>query len=234
LQPFRLDGSFLRLRGQYPDVSLLTEVVRAVHDRDRIAIVRLWLTEGIPYGFQDCPGLYEAVRAWLGWRLSVHPKNVTLIGSARLGYSLAPEPQMGRAFGVQSDLDFCVVSPALFQELVETFRRWANEYESDVVHPRDDREKLFWDDNRRVVPRGIRRGAIDPKKTPTWDRYPAAQRVVTALWALTKKLEATLSGPVTKRSSVRVYRDWDALTEVVSTNLKFASVSRLRSGGGAA
>jgi len=226
-----VDGSFLRLRGHYPDVTLLTEVVRAVHDRDRTAIVRLWLTEGIPFGFQHCPGLYEAVRSWLGWRLSVHPKNVTMIGSARVGYSLAPYPLLGRPFNSASDLDFCVVSPALFQDLVETFERWADEYKSDVVHPRDDRERQYWSANLKVVPRGIRRGAIDPKKTPTWDRYPVAQRVVTALWALTKKLEATLSGPITKRSSVRVYRDWDALIDLVSANLRSASAFGVRVGG---
>jgi len=234
MQPFRLDGSFLRLRGQYPEVALLTDVVRAVDDRDRAAIVRLWLTEGIPYGFQPCPGLYEAIRSWLAGRLLVHPKDVTVIGSARIGYSLSPTRELGRPFGAHSDLDFCIVSPNLFQQLVDTFHHWAEEYRSDLVHPRDERERVLWDENLNVVPRGTGRGAIDPKKIPTWDRYPIAQKVVTALWALTKKLAVTRDGPVTCRSSVRVYRDWDALGRVVSANLRLASGSALRPQGGAA
>jgi hypothetical protein len=65
--------------------------------------------------------LYEAVREWMSVRLQVHPKNVTLIGSARIGFSMCPRPNYGRQFGANSDLDFSVVDERLFSEVVANY-----------------------------------------------------------------------------------------------------------------
>lgn len=151
-----------------------------------------------------------------------------MIGSARLGYSLAPS-ELGRPFGARSDLDFCIVSAELFVELHETYERWADEYRRDVVHPRGETEAKYWRANLTVVPRGLQRGAIDPKKIPTWHRYPAAQRTVDALSSLKRKLEVTPDGPPTRGPTVRVYRSWSALISTVSAKLLQAA-AEARSG----
>ncbi len=187
----------------------------------REAFVRLWLTEGCPQVFERHPAIWEQVRAWLASRLQVCPKDITVVGSARIGFSLAPET-WGRLFGEHSDLDVAVVSPALFGTVVETFRRWVDEYQSRTVTPRSATERACWDENRAFGERNIRLGFYDSNKLPTLDRYPVAQRIANAMWLLRSRLERTPDAPTVRHASARIYRDWVSLVARVSLNLKAA------------
>jgi hypothetical protein len=102
----------------------------------REIVARLWLTEGLPSAFFTSPAIYEDMRGWLASRLNVHPKEVTLIGSARLGYSLAPPPNFGRPFGPRSDLDLSIVSADLFKRVTLAFSSFAVDYRAGAVMPR--------------------------------------------------------------------------------------------------
>ena len=185
-------------------------------------MVRLWLTEGFPAAFRDCSAIYEDLRGWLGVRLGIHPKEITLVGSARIGYSLAPPPQFGRPFGEHSDLDLAVVSAPLFERLVATFKTFANDYGTGALRPRSDRERGFWKANLEFGERNIPRGFLDGAKVPNLDKYAVAQEINDAMWALLKKLEATPGAPRVRRASTRVFRDWQSFIDQASLNLSFA------------
>jgi hypothetical protein len=180
------------------------------------------MTEGTPFAFRGCPGIYEEVRAWLSRQLGVCPKEITLLGSGRLGFSLAAPPRYGTPFGKESDLDFSIVSQSLFGELAAAFSLWENDYKTSVVAPRNPRERSWWDGNLEFGHCNLPRGFLDANKVPNFDRYPVARRINQTMWVLTKKLEVTHEAPAPRKASVRVYRSWHALVQRVSLNLHLA------------
>ncbi len=220
MQPFEVSAVLDPLTEIYPAPNVLLEAAKA-GDRDvRYALSRLWLSEGIPFAFKTKPGIYEALRIWLARRINVQAKQITVVGSGRQGYSLSPDASVGRPFGPQSDLDMTVISSSLFQRLKEAFLRWEQDYTHGFVHPRHEREKALWDENRRFCPPGLDRGFIDPHKIPTWSRYPEAQEVMDALWRVHEKLKVTSDAPGVRKVSMRVYRDWDAFVRQMAINLE--------------
>ena len=108
--------------------------------------MRLWLTEGIPFAFGNYPVAYEEMRGWLGARLTVCPKQITLLGSGRIGFSLT-RARFGRPFGHDSDLDLSIVSDTLFHRFAEAFGRWKQDYSEGAIRPRNDTERTYWNQN---------------------------------------------------------------------------------------
>jgi hypothetical protein len=223
-QPFAVDPS---LSIPFPSPEELRHVLSGATRRSREIVVRLWLTEGCPAAFRNCPSVYEDIRGWLSSRMQVHSKEITLIGSARIGYSLAPPPEFGRPFGNKSDLDLSVISRALFDRLVSTFAAFSNDYKNGTVVPRSERERELWGANLAFGERNIPRGFFDANKVPNFDRYPVAQQVNQAMWALLKKLEVTAGAPKVRRASTRVYRDWQSFIQIVCFNLRAALPEQL-------
>ena len=117
-------------------------------EQARIALVRLWLSEGIPHAFRECPAVYESVRSWLSTRLDVHAKEIGIVGSARLGASLGPK-KLGKTFSADSDLDLVIVSKGLFEKLREEFCQWSLAFESGAVAARNPTEEKYWQENNR-------------------------------------------------------------------------------------
>lgn len=217
--PFATDP---RLSSHFPSPEELGTILAGAPRAAREIVARLWLTEGLPSAFLTSPAVYEDLRGWLGSRLDVHPKEVTLIGSARIGYSLAPPPDFGRPFGARSDLDLSIVSSDLFQRVASAFSSFSIDYRAGAVTPRTQHERDLWEDNLAFGERNIPRGFFDPNKVPSFDRYPVVQQVNQSMWALVKKLEVTPGAPQVRRASTRVYRDWQSFIERVSFNLKAA------------
>ena len=209
-----------RLSSPFPSPDELRKALTGASRASREIVARLWLTEGLPSAFRSSPAAYEDLRGWLGSRLSIHPKEVTLVGSARLGYSLAPSPQFGTPFGENSDLDLSIVSGDLFQRLASAFGSFCADYGAGAVVPRTPRERAFWDENVAFGKRNIPRGFFDGSKVPNLDRYVVVQQINQSMWALVRKLEVTPGAPRVRRASARVYRDWQAFVDKVSFNLK--------------
>ena len=104
MEPFKSPDSLKELTSPYPDPQDLLEAAHSGGEPARIALAQLWLSEGIPYAFRCCPAIYESVRSWLSAQLGVHAKEISMVGSARLGKSPAPE-KLGDPFDENSDLD---------------------------------------------------------------------------------------------------------------------------------
>ena len=71
------------------------------------------LFSGAPYAFQKRPSEYGKAIAHLSTALNVKAESITLVGSGRFGFSLAPY-KFGRPFNDRSDLDFIIVDAAFF------------------------------------------------------------------------------------------------------------------------
>ena len=67
---------------------------------------------------------YHLLRARVAEEFALHPNEVLMVGSAKLGFSIVPK-QRYRPFGEESDIDLAVVSSQLFDIFAEaTFNYW--------------------------------------------------------------------------------------------------------------
>ena len=225
---FEIPRSLESLRLHYPLPSELLRIAACGGVGAARTIAQLWLSEGIPAAFRDCPAVYDAARDWLGDRLDVHPKEIGLVGSARLGRSMAPH-KLDQPFGVQSDLDLFIVSKGLFDAISGEFLRWCDDYTRGIVQPRNSTEKKYWTDNHARGPVCVSEwGFVDSNRVPYWARYPIAQRIAQTMYSLTVKLAATPYGPSVKRASLRCYSDWGRAITRMLKNLQAAQQFPLR------
>ncbi len=124
--------------------------------------------KGIPYVFRDNPELFQTLTGHLCDRLSLIQENVTVIGSAKLGFSLAPDT-FPAPFSETSDIDVLVVDEKLYDDIWYSLLEW--HYYRDARGLNTDerrwvgetRKRLYWgwiypDD--LVVPRGIYAGYL--------------------------------------------------------------------------
>lgn len=172
------------------------------------SLVRLWLSEGIPYAFQMRPAVYETLREWLAEQLSVHPKEITLIGSGRIGFSLSPYHPW-RSFSSTSDLDFSVISKPLLERLASEFESWARDYDGGDLSSVRGRSTRNWRGNLNFGRKNIPRGFMDADKIPRLDRYPLAQLCGESMYRVQLAVSSSNLGLHPKKASIRVYRDWD-------------------------
>lgn len=220
MEPFKIPESLKGLTDTYPHPKVLLEAARSGGERARVAFAQLWLSEGIPHAFGNCPAVYEAVRCWLSVQLDVHAKEISLIGSARLGKSLNPK-KLGEPFlNCKSDLDIFIVSNCLFEALREDFCRWSRDFESGQIKPKKGLESKYWPENNDKVPMNIQRGFIDAYKIPNYPAYGTAQKVNEIMSLLVRKLKITPKAPKPKKASVRCYSSWDSFVRQMLLNLE--------------
>lgn len=218
MEPFRVAVPLQLLVEPYLAPAAVIDAARKGGEQARHALARLWLSEGIPCAFRDCPAIYESMRSWLANYLSVHPKEISITGSARLGASLSPA-KLGKPFDSDSDLDVFVVSHQLFEIMQDQFCKWSLDFESGRAKPRNAREEDFWRDNHHRGHKLIQRGFIDQKLIPNLDAYPEIQRISESMWALVEKLKITERAPRPKHASLRCYSSWEAFVRQTALNL---------------
>ena len=209
-----------KLTGTYPRAQDVLEAA-AVGQREKAILARLWISEGIPFAFSGCPSLYEEVRNSLAKRLEVDAKQISIAGSGRLGYSLAPT-KWGEPYGEEvSDLDFFAVSEGLFERLQEDFERWRDDYARGKAQPRTEKERDYWNANREETPKRIRRGFIDSIRVPNWQRYSVFSAMNGCLADLRAKLQRADEGPKPRsRLTLRCYKDWPSYERQTTISLK--------------
>lgn len=227
MEPFSIPDSLRKLTDPYPSWDVVLDAAGGGHEA-RIALARLWISEGIPYAFRNCPALYESVRSWLSWFLDVCAKEIGMVGSGRIGTSLNPN-KFGKRFSPCSDLDLTIVSRALFNNLKEEFRQWSFAYESGKVSGKSTEEEKYWRNNNKTVPRNIRAGFLDTKYIPNHKSYPITCRIEQSMFLLSEKLKCTPNAPVVKEASIRCYDSWDSFLRQNCLNLQ-GSWERWKSG----
>jgi len=144
----------------FPMSELLRELLPKLTDDELMSFLRQWVAEGIPFVFRQCPLIYECLRSWMGRRLRVEPRNITVIGSGRLGWSLCSGTDFGKPYGGRSDLDFAIVCERLFANVVADFDLW----KSKIQRGEEQFANKFGQENLDRLPANIERGFIDPFK----------------------------------------------------------------------
>lgn len=219
MKPFKAPASLENIVSPYPDPKELSDAAHRGGEPARMALARLWLSEGIPYAFQASPAIYESVRFWLSTRLEgVHAKEISVTGSARLGWSLAPQ-KLGKPFDENSDLDIFVVSNPLFQELKNDFYHWSSDFGSGRLRARNKHEQELWNDNKARGAKLIDRGFMNNWLIPNLSNYPTAMKMSDTMWRLVERLKTTPNAPRPKKASVRCYSSWDNFVRQMLLNL---------------
>ena len=217
---FRIKPPLAALRCAYPAAEHVLQAV-ALGRRERAVVSRLWVSEGIPFAFRECPALYEEARTWLAEKLDLDPKEISLRGSGRLGYSLAPQ-RWGDAYNPQSsDLDVFAVSERFFGRFREDFERWSDDYSRSMIKPISNKEQQLWKSNYEGGMRKMSKGFLDSWMVPNRHVYPTFLKTNYQLEILWKKLHQTDVGPKpNKKITLRCYRNWRAYECQACINLK--------------
>lgn len=219
MKPFLFNAEAnARLVERYPQPAELAFSYKALANDGREAIIRSFITEGVPYAFREVPLLYEIARDFIAKRLGTEAREVTMVGSARLGYSVVP-PNYGRAFNEESDLDLTVFSRALFDGLASDFSTWEHDIATGNMKRTGARQERFWDTNLQHLPQNIKRGFIDPYKIP--NNYNRTGGILRTVWLLHEKLKITPGSPSVRHVSIRVYQGWEAFVKQQSLNLQY-------------
>ena len=161
MHQFIVSARIRELRDTYPNGKHLLDMASQLSQSDLEALARLWLSEGIPFAFKEVPALYEAIRAWLGAQLNVHPKGDHPHRQWPAGKFARTSTRRyrERVWG-HSDLDWTVVSEELFGACRIDFSAWSEAFHNNTVHPRNAKEAEYWDDNMRRVPTNVSNGFI--------------------------------------------------------------------------
>ena len=219
--PFILSPTSHNLKGLYPTSQEIKDVFSKANETEQCGIIRLWITEGVPFAFKEEPLLFEEVREFIAKGVGVHPKEVTLVGSGRIGYSLRKEV-WGRVFSNSSDLDFTIISNELFSRLVKDFKKWVGDIESKKLKPTSENQLNGWLGSIDVVDKNISKGYIYTKNLWSHQNYPTVQRSYGTMNKLKERLSHTKNAPRISDMSIRVYSDWKSCIRQLQINFKTA------------
>ena len=145
--------------------------------------------------FGDCVVIssekYFELRKAVSEEFEVHPNEVIVVGSAKLGFSIVPS-QRYRPFGDASDLDIAIVSPKLFESVWRDLHRYF--LKGGYWEGRDEFMKYFF------------RGWIRPDRLPPDQHFPFARN----WWEFFNALSASRRYS-NRRIRGAIYQSWHFL-----------------------
>ncbi|ADV84126.1 hypothetical protein [Terriglobus saanensis] len=192
------------LREQYLNKEIFLKALPGLTDQEMLEVWRMWVAQGIPWAFREVPLSFEIMRTWLAGRLNVLPIEINLSGSARVGFSLSPK-QLGKDFTAESDLDLFVVSASLFEKVEIDFHAWQK-----AVEAGRRLQGVYEAKNLQLIlPDTLKRGFANVDYIPfDFD----TSRVQGATWRIKALINSTANLQRFRKLSIRVYRDWSAVT----------------------
>ena len=214
MKPYEISQNCTRLNEHYPNPDLFKDVLKKMKEKEMEWFIRLWLSEGIPKAFINNPMLYELIRDDLAKNIGIHPKEITIVGSARIGYSLSPNKyEYGSAFDYESDFDFSIVSSVLYDKLVKEFNTWKSEYKNGDITPKSSVQESYWEKNlNKHIPHQIKWNFIDSNLICEY--YPITISINRALENFRKRLKNTdFEGQANRTKKIRIYKNWKAFID---------------------
>lgn len=139
----------------YPTVDQFKELLVT---RPLENIVAEYVFSGIPFVFRNQPDSLDALRQHLSEALRFTPKNILVVGSAKIGFSLNPD-RFPRQFLASSDIDVLVVDTRLFDKIWTTVLKWHYPRKGsplggqDAPWMRNMRKSIYWG---AIMPNNIR------------------------------------------------------------------------------
>ena len=128
--------------------------------------------------FGECavisPETYFCLRDTVAKKFSLHPNDVLVVGSAKLGFSIAPDKEY-KIFGENSDIDVAIISSYFFELIWKDLHRFIS-------------QRGYWEGQNNFN-KFLFRGWIRPDKLPFEYGFKFAKE----WWEFFNKLSSTLS-----------------------------------------
>ncbi len=180
------------------------EFKRILFDLPLKRIVQDYLFEGTPYVFRERPEDLNILYSHLLSKLNFSERNITIIGSAKIGFSLSPD-SFPRRFTDISDIDVLIVDKYLFDRVWTIMLEWNYPRRFKLVNidwqwSIRRREELYWG---WFVPNKIRfEGLSSPNVLKPL-------REISTSWFSAFKSLSQYSELADRNISGRLYRTWN-------------------------
>lgn len=142
--------------------------------------------------FGECavidPDEYFRLRSVVARRYDLHPNDVLVVGSGKLGFSIAPSKQY-RPFSDESDLDVVIISERLFDIVWQDVHRYFN-------------QGGYWE-HANAFQQYLFRGWLRPDKLPPDHKFPFGK----AWWEFFNHLSASREYSISRIRGA-IYRNW--------------------------
>jgi len=198
---------------EFPSVP---EFSRMLLTESREQIVSRYIFGENPYIFRDKPELMLLLRKHLSERLNLSEKNIVIVGSAKLGFSLSPH-NFPREFTSTSDIDILVVDTVLFDSIWTTLREWWYPRRATKLGGAENewagarRKDVFWG---WIVPHEIRYEGLSFPETLK------PLRDISTKWFNAFKSLSLYSDFATRDVTSRLYRSWEHALQYHSDGLR--------------
>jgi hypothetical protein len=215
------------LSKHYPNPKEWLKDFKNISEEEFRRFANLWLSEGIPFVFQDQPMIYEKAREIFLTRLSRFCEedneendkgHLGITGSGQLGFSLNPKKFADKFTHGKSDLDVLLVSP-----------KWFCLLGKDIKNA--EKRKLNIP-NLSELSRNMPKGFIDHWKMPWRQKdkidFPHAFSMQIALNNFQANLEKMCNGKWFKKITIRVYKNESSKLKQQVINLMDAYSSVLK------
>lgn len=209
------------LKSSYPNPNNWSDY-RELIKSDVFRFSRLWLCEGIPYAFRDNAAVYELARENFGKKLGEHPKNISMTGSGRIGYSLSSK-KFGNIYDPQtSDVDLFLVSEKWFLKIKEDAELFISRVCAGIAESKNEFEEKTWKNNVIVLEKNIPKGFVNQHFIPKRERYDSARTCYIACEAFRRTFISQGINNSPKKVTVRVYRSWENVERQIGGSLLYA------------
>ena len=146
----------------------------------------------------------DTLKAHISKSLDVRPNDVVVIGSARTGFSLAPD-NFPRRFSKYSDIDVLIVNQNMFDIIWHTLLAWHYPRRFTLPEPdwnwlRGRRDEVYWG---RMEPGQVQYTGISFPETLV------PMRDLSAKWFNTFQSLSRFPELMSRRITGRLYRTWD-------------------------
>ena len=159
------------------------------------SLVEKYLFAGLPFSFFGRTDTYKQMLRSISRGLEVPQPNICVVGSARIGFSLAPH-KFGQPFSPYSDIDIVIVSEELFDSswldiLTNRHHRWSSlsRQTQDRLIEHQERHHIYY-------------GYISPS-------FVAPALAIGHQWLTTFNRLSQIPFLASRPVSGRLYRTWD-------------------------
>ncbi|GAB2861499.1 hypothetical protein [Hymenobacter ruber] len=122
-----------------------------------LQLVRKYIIMGEPFAISG--GMFDSLRMDVAEHFNVHPTDVYMVGSGKLGFSIAPRKRYS-PFGDESDIDLAIVSKEIYEAI------WKEVFKYDAL-------VRSWPERERIrFALSHMKGWIRPDKLPVSNVFP--------------------------------------------------------------
>lgn len=195
-------------------------------------LAKVFILEGTPFVFKSSPMKYVIFREQVADLFDIGSQEVCIVGSAKLGYSVAPSSaSFGTPFSEASDVDVVIISEELFtrgsRELFDSLRdtppkiREVYDYLAAGNGDNEIKTPPSFDYIRWVTIKNAMRNFVfnnfNPGNLP--DRHPLQREIFDKIGSTSGLFLALEPQVFVSKIRARIFRNWRAAEDYYSHNL---------------